>query len=43
VRTLATDERWFGITYREDLDRAREEVSRRIAAGEYPSALWREA
>ena len=43
VRVLPTDERWFGITYREDLERARTEIGRRIDAGEYPEALWRTA
>jgi len=43
VRVLPTDERWFGITYREDLGRARTEIVRRIDAGEYPEALWQRA
>jgi len=43
VRVLPTDERWFGITYREDLDQARTEIGRRISAGEYPASLWQSA
>lgn len=42
VRVLSTDERWFGITYREDLERARSEIESRIAASEYPATLWQD-
>ena len=40
VRVLATDETWFGVTYPEDVQRARREIADRIAAGAYPARLW---
>ncbi|MBU0595612.1 NTP transferase domain-containing protein [Candidatus Bipolaricaulota bacterium] len=43
VRVLPTGERWFGLTYREDLERARAEIESRIAVGEYPATPWRSA
>jgi hypothetical protein len=40
VRVLATDEAWFGVTFREDVQRAREEMAGRIESGRYPAHLW---
>lgn len=40
VRVVSTDETWFGVTYPEDVQRARREITERIAAGEYPPRLW---
>lgn len=40
VRVLPTDERWFGITYREDMPTARAEIQRRVDSGVYPEKLW---
>jgi hypothetical protein len=40
VRVLPTDERWFGITYREDMPAAREAIRERIGRGVYPEKLW---
>jgi len=40
VRVLSTDETWFGVTYPEDVERARREIADRIAAGAYPARLW---
>jgi len=40
VRVLATPESWFGVTYREDMVRARQRLSALIEAGEYPRSLW---
>lgn len=39
-RILETGERWFGMTYREDRDRVREEVRKLVSAGIYPPRLW---
>ena len=36
VRVLQTDERWYGITYREDLEAVRAAVRDMIAQGVYP-------
>jgi NDP-sugar pyrophosphorylase family protein len=41
VRVLATPESWFGVTYREDMPRARQRLSDLIEAGVYPRSLWR--
>ena len=40
VQVLPTDERWFGVTFREDVRRAKEEMAQRIEDGRYPSRLW---
>ncbi len=40
VRVLPTDETWFGVTFREDVRRAREKLAERIGAGRYPAPLW---
>ena len=40
VRVLPTDEAWFGVTYQEDVVRAREKMTERIANGLYPARLW---
>ena len=41
VRVLATDEKWFGMTYREDLPKVRAAIAEMRAAGKYPDKLWR--
>jgi len=40
VSLLPTEEEWFGVTYREDLPRARAAVAAHVAAGLYPRPLW---
>ena len=40
VRVLDTDERWYGMTYREDIDAVRAAVEGMKAAGKYPEKLW---
>lgn len=40
VRVLPTQERWFGVTHREDLPDARAAVSELIERGVYPEKLW---
>ncbi|MBQ4088450.1 MAG: nucleotidyltransferase [Clostridia bacterium] len=42
VRVLATDEKWFGMTYREDLPKVKGAIADMRAAGKYPEKLWRE-
>ena len=36
-RLLPTDEKWFGLTYKEDLDAVKKAIRERIEAGEYPA------
>jgi dTDP-glucose pyrophosphorylase len=40
VRVLRSGEPWFGVTYREDRQRAVESVRRLIESGSYPKRLW---
>lgn len=40
VRILPTDEKWIGITYREDTQAAREEFAKMAKEGIYPEKLW---
>jgi hypothetical protein len=43
VRVLPTEETWYGVTYAGDKPRVREALQARIAAGDYPSRLWKES
>ena len=40
AKVLTTDDRWFGVTYKEDMPIARECVKKLIARGVYPERLW---
>ena len=40
VRVLPTDEKWYGVTYREDLEGVRNAVARMRGEGLYPRKLW---
>ena len=40
VRVLPTDERWYGMTYREDIDAVRAAIARMKGEGVYPERLW---
>ena len=40
VRVLPTDERWFGVTYREDLAGVKAQVRSMKDKGLYPERLW---
>lgn len=40
VKVLPTEEKWFGITYKEDMKIARDTVSKLIQQGVYPDSLW---
>ena len=40
VRLLNTDERWYGMTYREDIDAVRAAINAMKAEGRYPAKLW---
>ena len=41
VKNQFTDERWYGITYREDLDKIRNIIKEKQEKGEYPLELWK--
>ena len=40
VRVLQTDERWYGVTYPQDLAAVQAAMARMSAAGVYPERLW---
>ncbi len=40
VRVLASDARWFGVTYKEDRPRVEQAIRVLIAQGVYPENLW---
>ncbi len=40
VKVLTTPEKWFGITYREDLDATKAGIKALKDAGKYPDKLW---
>ena len=40
VRVLPTEDRWFGVTYREDKDAVVARIRDLVLAGAYPPALW---
>lgn len=41
VKVLATNEKWFGVTYRDDLPKVVSAIAEMRAAGRYPAELWR--
>jgi NDP-sugar pyrophosphorylase family protein len=41
VKVLPTQERWFGITYKDDKFRVKKAVRELIVGGIYPESLWR--
>ena len=40
VRILATDEKWYGVTYREDRPALKTFLQQQVAADRYPQRLW---
>ena len=42
VKVVPTDARWFGITYREDLETFKASIGYAIEQGVYPANLWGE-
>jgi UTP-glucose-1-phosphate uridylyltransferase len=40
VEVLATESRWFGVTYREDKPRVVESIAELVRRGDYPPTLW---
>lgn len=40
VQVLPTESTWFGVTYREDKPRVQAAIAERVAAGQYPKALF---
>ena len=42
VRVLDTQEKWYGVTYREDMPRVRAAIAEMKRHGVYPEELWGE-
>ena len=40
VRLLHTDETWYGVTYREDLESVRSAIAKMHEEGKYPEKLF---
>lgn len=40
VRVLDTQEKWYGVTYREDMPKVRAAIAEMTRQGVYPEALW---
>ncbi len=40
VKVLATDEHWFGVTYKQDMPRVKQAIRALIRQGVYPENLW---
>ena len=41
IKTKETDEKWYGITYREDLEKIKNKIKEKKEKGEYPIQLWK--
>lgn len=39
-KVLSSDSQWFGVTYKEDKEKAIQAIQNLIEAGEYPNQLW---
>ena len=40
VDVLPTNDRWFGVTYQDDIEAVRENFRKLTEEGSYPSPLW---
>ncbi len=40
VKVIPTNEKWFGVTYREDRDSVKTQIAELINKGVYPAKLW---
>ncbi len=40
IKVLDTSSKWFGVTYREDLENVKNTLAEMIGTGEYPNNLW---
>ena len=40
VKVLPTEERWYGVTYKEDKPMVKEAIQKMIQQGDYPENLW---
>lgn len=40
IPVLQTDARWFGMTYKEDLEMVKARLTELVSTGEYPTPIW---
>lgn len=40
VKVLETNEKWYGVTYKEDKDFVKQALNQKVEAGIYPEKLW---
>ena len=40
VKVLSTTSQWFGVTYQQDRDSVKAQLSKLIREGKYPTNLW---
>ncbi len=40
LKVLPTNEKWLGLTYREDLQDVRAKIAQMVKSGQYPKSLW---
>jgi hypothetical protein len=40
IKVIATDAKWFGVTYKEDAPEVKQSINELIAQGEYPQHLF---
>jgi dTDP-glucose pyrophosphorylase len=40
VNVLKTTEKWFGVTYKDDMPKVRQEIAKKKSEGIYPDILW---
>ncbi len=40
LKVLATDEKWYGLTYKKDSDALSRQINQMVKSGQYPSPLW---
>ena len=40
IKVLNTTAKWFGVTYKEDVDEFKKVLTKKINNGEYPNNLW---
>ena len=40
VKVLNSDDKWFGVTYREDKEVVQKEIAKLKEQGVYPTNLW---
>ncbi|MCR5829334.1 MAG: nucleotidyltransferase [Lachnospiraceae bacterium] len=43
VKVIPTNEKWFGVTYRQDRDNVKDQIATLIEKGVYPANLWGKA